>query len=249
MRALARWLWVFALLVSPLGGCNEVTPPPETVQARIAVKDNFEQTPLEGAKICQTETEPPKCVTTNADGVGTLELPANQRVSYTVEKEGYESLLYPLLTGMAGVDTDLTASVLSDAWVADAFANLQSDYPMTDRGMIHVVIAPRFAGVTLALVNATGKSWYKDEVDNWSPDLEATTSGGIGLEQFVADGGFVDVVPGKYQVEIGGTAQGCILAFQGGAVRGWPGDAPNRVLVPVRAGFSTRTPVGCAEVP
>jgi len=251
MRALVRWLWVFALPAFPVGGCNEVTPPPDTVQVRFSVHDLLdEQATLEGATICQTETEPPNCVTTSADGVATLELPANQKVSYTVEKEGYESLLYPVLTGMAGVEYNRGSWHLSNAWLADAFANLRSDYPMTDKGMIHVVIAPRFAGVTLDLVDATGKAWYKDEVDNWSASLQATTSGGIALvERFTSDGGFVEVVPGEHQVEIGGTALGCILGSGDGLVLGWPGDAPNRVLVPVRAGFSTRTAVACAEAP
>jgi len=249
MRVLAKWLWVFALPAFPVGGCSELTHPPDTVQVRVSVKENFEQTSLEDATICQTETEPPNCETTNADGVATLELPANQKVSYTVEKEGYESLLYPVLTGMAGADPNRGSSMYSDAWLADNFDNLQSDYPMKDRGMILMLITPRFAGVTFELVDATGTAFYKSEVDNWSPDLEATTSGGIGRERCCAEGGFVDVVPGEYQVEIDGTAQGCILGSLDGLVEGWPGDAPNRVQVPVREGFSTRTVLSCAEAP
>ena len=250
MRACARRLWVFAMAVFPVGACSEIaTPPPDTVQLRLAAKENFEQTPLEGAKVCQGEAQPPNCVTTNADGVATLELPANQKLSYTVENEGYESLLYPILTGMAESDAVRESNMFSDAWVADNFAKLQAPYPMTDRGMIHMIIVPRFAGVTFELVDATGKAWYKTEVDDWSPDLEATTGGGIGTERCCAEGGFVEVVPGDYQVEIGGTAQGCILSLYGSLVGGWPGDAPNRALVPVRSGFSTRTVLLCAEAP
>jgi hypothetical protein len=235
MRVLARWLSVFLVL-----GCNEVATG-ETIQVRFSVRENFEQTPLEGAKICLSDT--PTCATTDANGGTRLSLPANRKLSYTVETEGYESILYPVVTGMDG--GDLPNSVYSNAWLADNFANLQSPYPMTDRGMIHMIITPRIAGATFDLVDATGKPFYKDEADNWSSDLEATTSGGIGIGTCCAAGGFVEVVPGEYLVEIGGTAQDCALSETGALPRGWPGDAPNRFVVPVQEGFSTRTVLSC----
>lgn len=129
--------------------------------------------------------------------------------------------------------------------VKENFDNLDSPYPMTDRGMIHVIFSPRFAGATLELVDATGQAFYKDEEDNWSADLEATASGGIGRERCCAEGGFVEVVPGEHQVEIGGSAQDCALQSAGALTQGWPGNAPNRFLVPVREGFSTRIVLLC----
>ena len=241
MGLFAGRLWVFVVGMSAVLGCSEVSNPSGTVEVRFAIKENFEQTPLEGAEICETGTT--RCATTDSNGGAKLALPANRRLSYTIENEDYESILLPVLTGTAG--GDVSHSMYTEEWLADNFANLDSPYPMTDRGMIHVIFSPRFAGATFELVDATGKAFYKDEEDSWSANLEATTAGGTGRERCCAEGGFVEVVPGEHQVEIGGTAQDCAPESTGGLARSWPGDAPNRFRAPVRAGFSTRIILLC----
>jgi hypothetical protein len=241
MRLLPR-LWVFALLVFFIGGCTQVTTPPETVEVRLGVKDWLDRVPLAGAKICQTETDPPNCVMSGPNGIATLELPTNQRLSYAVEKKGYGSLLFPIVTGRDGTSEAFDANMKSNEWLTDNFDNLESPYPQRDTGAIRIVIAPRLAGATLELLDATGEAYYKDEEENWSPLLKATTDG----EGCCAVGGFVEVGQGEFQVEIGGTGKHCVLAtYGGGTVRGWPGDAPNRIRVPVREGFFTRAVASC----
>ena len=240
MRVVSR-LWVFALAVFAIAGCNEVTTPPDTAEVRLAVSGHVagEEIALESAKVCQTETEPPKCVTTDANGSARLTVPVNQQLSYTVEKEGYASLLYPVVT--AATSANLDSNMDTNEALAQQFTNLDSPYPPRDTGVIRIVFVPQFAGATVRLVDATGTAWYRDEEENWNPDLEATTEG----EGCCGAGGFVEVGPGVFQVEIGGTARSCALSSVSGTLRGWPGEGPNMVRVPVQKGFETRVVVSC----
>ena len=239
------WVRLFALGAVALVGCQNVV---RTMDVQLVVAG--EEKPLEGAEICETGTA--NCETTDGNGIATLALRANRELSHTVEKEGYGSLLYPVVTGMVATSAELDSNMNTDEWLTENLANLQSSYPFVDTGMILVVIIPRFAGATLRLLNATGSevSYYKDEEGNWRSDLQATTSGGTGRASGFATGGFVEVGAGVVQVEIGGTAQGCALdSRSGGTLRGWPGDAPNTIRVPVQNGFETRAVVNCQSPP
>ena len=90
MRLLARLLWV--LVVFPIGGCNEVTTPTAPVLLTVTGYDvDWEKAPLEGVKICETETD--NCKLTDANGQAALELPIDEEVSYTFEKVGYGSYI------------------------------------------------------------------------------------------------------------------------------------------------------------
>ena len=108
---------------------------------------------------------------------------------------------------------------------------------MEGTGTIYVIVASdplaldRFAGATFDLLGTEGKPYYLDEELNWSPDLTATTSFGVG--------GFVEVSPGVFEVEIGGTAENCLV------VRGWHSDSQNAIRLPVREGFTTVARVDC----
>jgi hypothetical protein len=86
-------------------------------------------------------------------------------------------------------------------------------------------------GATLELIPEAGKGFYADENNDWSTELTATTSAGFG--------GFSELEPGEYQIEIGGDVQNCEV------YRGWLGDAPNRVRFVVRAGYRTKVRVDC----
>jgi hypothetical protein len=243
MRLLTGSLWVLVVVILAIGGCNDVYTPPEMVEVRLTVAGEHEGEPiaLEGANVCQMDTDTPNCVPTNANGSATLELPANQQLSYTVEKEGYGSLLYPVV--MAATSANLDANMATNEELSQQYANLDSVYPPRETGTIRIIFSPRFAGATVRLVDATAEEWYRDEEGNWRapPDVEATTEG----EGCCGSGGFVEVGPGTFQVEIGGTAQGCAVTRNSGTLRGWPGEASNTVQVPVREGFETRTVVSC----
>jgi len=183
--------------------------------------------PLEGVEICETGAT--NCVTTNATGNATLELPVDQEVSYTLEKEGYASYLdSDIISATPG---DVAVGMVTVQRLADMYALVMSPYPMEGTGSIFIDTTEPLAGATFELLDTTGKTFYRDEDLNWSLDLTATTSG--------SGGGFVEVSPGVFQVGIGGTAGSCEL------FRGWPGDVEGNIKVPVREGYLSRAILVC----
>jgi len=98
-------------------------------------------------------------------------------------------------------------------------------------GVIVLGQVPFIAGVTYDLVDETATAVYFDEAGNLNPDLTATTSWG--------EGTFLEVTPGEYQVEFGGTATNC------SPLTAWPGDAANRLRVPVLAGYFSYASMNC----
>jgi len=96
MRLLARFLWVFALAVFPIVGCNEVT---DAVQLTVLISEGLPPTPtvaIEGGRLCQADTS--NCAVSGADGEASIELPRNERVTWTLDKDGYGSTLTPYVT-------------------------------------------------------------------------------------------------------------------------------------------------------
>jgi hypothetical protein len=231
MRLVSRLLWVFVLWVFPIVGCTQVT---NAVQLTLSVREGLppSQVPLGGAELCEAETT--NCALSDAGGTVNIELPANRRVRWTLEKDGYGSIVTPDVTdGTFGPTSNW--HLFTNEWYAENFDRLDAPYPMAGTGAIYVAVVPLLAGATFQLVDATGEKYYVDEEGNLSPDLEATTSRGIG--------GFVEVQPGLFQVEIGGAAQNCSPS------RAWPGDEPDIIWVPVQAGYLTTTVINCPPPP
>lgn len=228
-----RVLWLSALPLFLVVGCTEVTEAPDTVQLTVTVSEGLPPTaaaPIEGAELCQADTI--NCAFSGANGEASIELPANETLSWTLMREGYGSTVTPDVTD-AEFSTTTDWQLWTNEWYAENFARLMTPYPMAGTGGIYVLVLPQFAGVTFRLVDATGKGYYFDEEENLSPDLDATTSLGMG--------GFVEVQPGDFQVEVGGTAQRCVPGWA------WPGDASNRITVPVRSGYMTTTVIRCSR--
>jgi hypothetical protein len=183
---------------------------------------------VEGMKVCGPgETD---CVTTDPDGKATLMLPADERTTYTMTKEGFGSILIGDITDATFV-TNTGVIVPTDEWLKNAYDLLQSPYPFTT-GAVFIWTDPPLDGVTFDLVGADGRRYYNNETGDPSLALDATTSFGTG--------GYVEVEvgPDEVQVNIGGTA-GCDLGW------GWPGDASDAIRVPVIEGYTTYASVTC----
>ena len=225
-------LWLMFL---PIAGCTQVTSEPDAVQLMLSIREltgrpvgDFENPPLEGVEICQTGVA--NCETTNADGNAALELPANEEVGWTTTKEGYEAVLYGDVTD-AAFSSNFKLHLSTNQSLTEYLGSLPTDYPLRDSGVVTILTSPKIAGVTFKLVDATGKRFYEDDDFNPSYDLTATTTAGVG--------GFVEVGPGDFQVEIGGTGDRCVPD------RAWPGDENNRIRVPVRENHFTRALITC----
>jgi hypothetical protein len=190
--------------------------------------------PLEDAEVCQTDTT--NCVISDAGGLARLELPVNEDVSFTVKKDGYQPVLEVDVTdGDYGSSRD-THVVWPDELQALWYQSAMVEYPPRGVGTVWVGLVPPLADATFELIGAEGKAFYNEESMTKigltaNLDLEATTSAGTG--------GFFEVPPGEYQIELGGTASGC------GPWRAWPGDTENRVRFLVRDGAITVLSVDC----
>jgi hypothetical protein len=254
MRYLVGFVCVCALWVLPLVGCGNEnggggsggaggtggTGGVDTVSVAMVVT-GFDAAlgttePLEGVAICETDTD--NCVLTNTEGSATLRLPRNQETSVTVEKEGYQS---ELLAALLSEDPPVFTNGLGTVERLQGLHELVgSPYPMQGTGDIlasWLELGP-FPGATFELVgDATAIGFYYDENGNWDADLTETSNYAL-----TPKGGFTEVTPGEVQVDLGGTAEGCV------PLTGWPGDVVNSVKVPVRAGYLSEFFLSC-DVP
>ena len=228
MSLRARTLVLPVMMVFPVGGCNDVV---DEVAVLVRLAEGRGEGPvavLEGVEVCETDTT--NCVVTDSNGEARLLLPPEEEVSYTVTKEGYEPQLRADVTA-EGYTASPRITMWRDELAADWYDTVMSQYPPTGAGtvLLHVGLE----GAMLDLVDASGRPFYMVDSTHGSRDLEATTSHG--------GGGFLEVAPGEFEIEISGSASGCV------PVRGWPGEADNRIRFPVRAGYLTSLVVDCEE--
>jgi len=210
---------------------------------------------LEGVEICEVDTD--NCVTTDEFGRADLDMPADQEVMITMEKDGYGPRLIPDVSDetwgpSGGTDTGPAGwRMYTDAQLATIAERLGTTYPwqggMVGLLWLSIPQAPH-AGVIFAPVGSTidavGERFYYDSAtEQYSLDLEATTAVVAGHLLPLAEGGFTEVTPGEQQFELGGTAGDCTRPSWGWPVEG----APNRIRVPVRDGYITYGSVICDE--
>ena len=192
---------------------------------------------LEGVQVCEADADPMNCAMSDEFGAATLDVPADQEITFTIEKEGYGKWV------MADVSDENTESIASrrmytDAQLEAVAGQLNTEYPWTD-GIVGLVINPSEAeGLTFAPVGSTvgavGESFYYDSAtEEYSLDLEAGTAVELDWYLPLGAGGFTEVTPGVQQFEFGGTGGDCEASWA------WPGDTPNTMRVPVRDGYRT----------
>jgi hypothetical protein len=230
MRLAARLLWILVTI-----GCNEVEAP-ATAPVDFMVQEypvpGEDPAPLEGVQICETNAT--NCTVTDADGTAKLELPVGgTEFSYTVEADGYATYLVGDINPRGFKQTIV---MVTNQEMAEQHARVGSDYPMRGTGTVLLQILPALPGATFDLRDATGMPFYLDEAGDWSRDLKATTNFGWG--------GFTDVSPGEFQINVGGIA-GCVLPTG----IGWLGDVQNSVRLPVQEGYTTLAAMRCPPLP
>ena len=239
-RSVLHWARAFVMVAVPLVGCTDVS---EFRTYRFIVTESLPDLTArasEGVEICEADTD--NCVTTGF-GRADLEVPSNQEVTFTLEKEGFGPLLIADVSdeafGGLGDGGPAFLRMYPHDQLAAIAAQLQTPYPW-EGGIVALATVPDLAGVTFTPVGSTiemvGEPFYFDEPnDQYSLDLEATTvaAGDGALILPLGAGGFTEVAPEEQQFELGGTAGDCARAFA------WPGDAPNTIRVPVREGYTT----------
>ena len=193
-----------------------------------------EQVRLVGVSVCEADTT--NCAVSDGLVPVELQVPANQEISYTQTKDGFDSRLRSDI--MPPGLTIVVPVMVPAAQVAEQFERLMSPYPMVGTGAVSVLVWGSAAGdpipgATLDLVDGTGKPYYANDDGTWNGDLTATTIEG--------SGGFVDVDPGEVEVRVGGAAKTCEV------FRGWPGTEANSIRMAVREGFRTSARLLCSR--
>ncbi len=185
---------------------------------------------LPGVEACETDTT--NCAISGADGRAQLMLPANQEVSYIVSTDGR----IPWMAAEVPDELTIVRQPRYPMWLdeeIEAFAEANMiPYPLTGGAVLLHMNPTTTEGVTFTLIDDGGAlAYYADKDGFFRFDLTETTVNGFG--------GFFEMAPGERQIEFGGAATNCT------ATLGWPGDAPNRVKVPVRVGHITLASMNC----
>jgi hypothetical protein len=193
--------------------------------------------PLEGVQVCEADADPENCAMSDELGVATLDVPADQEITFTIEKEGYGKWVMADVSD-ENAERNAGRRMYTDAQLEAVAGQLNTEYPWTG-GIVGLVINPsEVEGLTFAPVGSTvgavGESFYYDSAtDEYSLDLEAGTAVAVDWLLPLGAGGFTQVTPGVQQFEFGGTAGNCQASWA------WPGDTPNTIRVPVREGYRT----------
>jgi hypothetical protein len=216
--------------------------------------------PLEGVRSCLAYAGTEECVVSNAQGkLVHNHPPANVEYTFTHQKEGYEGMVFGGFQGVNPFGGLRCTEPLVSTWLyrdddperQALAAQLDAPYP-SERGIVALIVhGPdtyvNFAGVSFVPVDSTagevGEVFYCDTATGqYSLDLDETAACPEAWPLLIlqGQGGFTEVTPGVQEFEVTGAVGDCY-----GPGFGWPSDAPNRIRVPVRAGFRTWGTVQC----
>jgi len=194
--------------------------------------------PVPDAEVCVLDSS--NCATSDAEGLVTLQVPANAETGFTVIAAGFTPTIAPQTT----TDEDLTnlTPLLADTLATALAAILNTPYPFEGTGAValSVLVAPvtdddnGISGVTLT-ADRTATSYYLDEDEFPSLDLTETIAPS-------GAGGYIELAAGTLEITLGGTASNCII------VSGWAGSDASSVRVPIEVGFFTQAFVTCDPV-
>ena len=212
--------------------CSSDPSPEANVTLELTVLDFSPTTfypPVSGAEVCLRGTD--SCAETDGTGLAVLEVPAESEIAVTITKDGYLPALSPQTTGTETLQRETLALTLALAETLGAV--LDTPIPPDGTGAISLTAldvptlngANGIDGATWSIMDSTGKRFYfEGQVP--SLDAEATTTP-------LGSGGFVELPPGEYDVELGGSAADCEV------LSGWAGGAAGTTLAPVEEGHLT----------
>lgn len=198
---------------------------------------------IEGVELCEAGTD--NCAMSDVLGSTRIDVPADQEVAFTIEKEGYGSWLTASVSD-GSRETSTTRRMYTNEQLEAVADQLNTDYPWTG-GIVGLVNNPsETEGLTFAAVGSTvgevGEVFYYDsEAEEYSSDLEAGTAVEANWYLPLGAGGFTEVTPGEQQFELGGTAGDCEPSWA------WAGDAQNTIRLPVREGYRTYGSMRCDQ--
>lgn len=209
----------------PHAGCGSDGGAPVSVRVTEFVSLSDLERPMPDAEVCENDTD--NCVMTDEEGMASIVLPSDTEVSYTITKEGFASYLW------SDVNTgglEHWTWMFSEEEVTRLAGLVGATFPGTGDGLI-VIRAFTDPGVMFDLVGEPNEPFYFVNGDTPSREIDATTED--------RRGGFTDVAPGEYQIDVIGAPGPCKPFVV------WPGDQDDRVKVPVKANHISWVSVTC----
>ena len=173
------------------------------------------------------------------NGQAVIDLPAGQETGLMIDKVGCGPYLVPNVTDENfAFYPRLTVPMMTHESLTAIADDLATPYPWK-MGVVALQRWSPLAGVRFVPVgptaDAVGTAFYLDvAATRYSLEIEATTPGLDNAQMPLSQGGFVEVEPGVQQFEFTGNMNDCYFASWA-----WPGDAPNRIRIPVHAGYRT----------
>jgi len=216
---------------------NGTLPGPAAETVALAAKIISEaKSPIPGATVCLRDSQVP-CVTSDASGAFTLDVPAHQEIAITVSADGFAARLLTASTVGKGLTWTITLPA-GDSQAA-RYTKLGTTRPDAASGAIVAnTRAPNgidhgLDGVTMSVDPPSGHGPFYFAPDG-APDASRTSTSTY-AEIIVAG-----LAPGVVEVTTGPADVTCVPSFGG-----WPSNRPGSVRVPIVAGFETRLVMQC----
>ncbi|MEQ9322715.1 MAG: hypothetical protein RIF41_26350 [Polyangiaceae bacterium] len=214
----------------------------ETITVNVVTEEAIQSTPVPGVEICLLDVALP-CVTTDAMGEGSIEVPADAAVWASLVLDGYVPVLVGAVTETE--DLDLTAPMINDQLAITIASLAQTEFDPRQGHLALVSVRhpvppsssnPPQPGVTFALEPATGVGPVYAGPGN-IPDTTLTETGEAGGAIWF------NVDPGEPVLTATHPTEPCedFLAH--------PGTQPDTYDLRVQAGFLTLATVICGEEP
>lgn len=214
----------------------------ETITVNVRTEDAIQSTPVPGVEICVLDVGLP-CVTTDAMGNGSIDVPAEAAVWASLVLEGYVSVLVGAVSEME--DLNLTAPMINDQLALTIASLAQTAFDPRQGHLALVAVRhpepgtsnnPPQAGVTFGLEPATGVGPVYAGPGN-IPDLTLTETGEAGGAIWF------NVDPGEPVLSAQHPTEPCE------AFLAHPGSRPDTYDLRVQPGFLTLATVICGEEP
>ena len=212
----SAWIPVIALLAACNGpdtdSDSDMTGTDDTVTLSGTIVDAATQDPIEGVEVCFDEPADIACITTDATGAASTELPMNVNIKVRMTKAGYPTVLTHGNIEEADIIGARTA-LLSDT-AADAALTILGETRDTSKGYVlfaattDLTLQTKVEGATVTSTATTGTQFYASAMGIPDTSLTSTSAAGAGA--------IVNVDPGTYEITFAHTDKACVDGY------GWP---------------------------
>jgi hypothetical protein len=210
------------------GRIPDAGSPTVTLHGRVRTES---KDPIPGAAVCLRESQQP-CVTTDASGEFTIDLPAHQEIAIAITAQGFAARLFATNTVGQSI-RDWNFQLPTATFEAARYAKVGQSAPdPQSASLVATAQAPSGVGHDMTGVEISidprAKIGPVYLAEDGAPDSSLVATSTYG------DAVFAGVAPGVVELTMGPADVVCVPSFGG-----WPTSRQGSVRVPVVAGFET----------